>query len=99
MSTKKEISIFIKEGLEEAEGKVTSTVAIRFVNCDGIYEGDYKKFDVPELTDEQILGAVQQLLEKFLPVIPKVEEHFSHSSANESLGVFKIGPNREIVRI
>ena len=96
MNTKKEISIFIKEGLED-EGKVISTVALRFVNQDGVFTGDYERFEGTELTDEQIIGAVQRLMAKYLPVIPKEEEHFMPAGSYESRGKFKIGPDGKFV--
>lgn len=71
--TKRTISIFIKESTAE-DGKVRSTVGLRFENADGIFEGDYEAFETAALTDEQIACSVKRLVEKMLPGIPKAEE-------------------------
>ena len=97
MNAKKEFSVFIKEGLEEAEGKVISTVALRFANHDGIFTGDYVRFEGTELTDEQIVGAVRLLMEALLPYIPKEEERFMPAELQESRGKFKVGPDGKFV--
>ena len=75
MFTRK-FEIIIKEN---TECKETSTVGIRFEkeNC---FVGDYEKFDCQELTEEQIISAVQRLVEKFIPEIPKEEQKpFDHA--------------------
>lgn len=87
------IDIIINENTEEA----FSTVGIRFETEDG-FVGDYEKFDCPELTNEQTIGAVQRLLEKLLPNVPKVEEKpFMTVPAGASCGKFKRTPDGKFV--
>lgn len=78
----RKIDIIIKENTEEA----FSTVGIRFETENG-FMGDYEKFDSPELTNEQIIGAVQRLMESLLPMVPK--EHQENFKPHEKGVVFK----------
>lgn len=92
------IDIIIKENVEIEAGKVISTVGLRF-EAGSAYFGDYEKFDGPELTDEQIIGAVQRLLTKHLPVVPKAEEEpFKTAPVGKSLGRFKRTPDGKFVK-
>ena len=87
MVTRK-FEIIIKENDE------FSTVGLRFETENG-FVGDYEKFDVQELSDEQIIGAVQRLMEKFVPQIPKEEsEPFNHQAKGV---VFKRTPDGKFV--
>ena len=90
----REFEIIIKENDKCEDGSVRSTVGLRFEkeNC---FVGDYEKFDSQELTDEQITGAVQRLVEKFVPEIPKEEtKPFGHY---EKGIVFKRTPDGKFV--
>lgn len=88
----RKIDILIKENTEEA----FSTVGIRFETENG-FEGDYEKIDSPELTDEQIIGAVQRLMAKLLPMMPKVEEPIKVVTEGESCGKFERTPDGKFV--
>lgn len=79
------------------ENDAFSTVGIRFEK-DNDFVGDYEKFDSPELTDEQIIGAVQRLMEKLLPTAPREEEQIEAVPRGESLGKFKRTPDGKWVR-
>ena len=84
----RKIDIIIKENMEDEAEKAFSTVGIRFEMENG-FAGDYEKFDGPELTDEQIIGAVQRLMAKLLPMVPRVEEPIEAVTEGESRGKFK----------
>ena len=88
--TRRKLNIIIKENDE------FSTVGIRFDNGNA-FEGDYEKFECAELTDEQIISAVQRLMTKLLPIVPMVEEPVKAVSG-ESCGVFKRTPDGKWVR-
>ena len=88
----RKIDILIKENTEEA----FSTVGIRFGTENG-FVGDYEKFDSQELTDEQIIGAVQRLMAKLLPMMPKVEEPIKVVTNGVSCGKFKRTPDGKFV--
>ena len=88
---KRILEVIIKENNE------FSTVGIRFEK-DNEFVGDYEKFDCQELTNEQTIGAVQRLLEKLLPDVPKVEEEeFIPVPAGASRGKFKRTPDGKFV--
>ena len=78
---KKKLEIIIKTN------ESFSTVAVRFEKDNG-FVGDYEKFDCPELTDEQIINAVQPLMAKLLPIAPSVEEPIQTAEKCASLGKF-----------
>lgn len=80
----RKIEIIIKENTEGA----SSTVGIRFETENG-FVGDYEKFDCPKLTNEQTIGAVQRLMAKILPMMPKAEEPIKAVTEGKSLGKFK----------
>ena len=84
----RKIDIIIKDNTEDEAGKAFSTVGIRFETENG-FIGDYEKIDSQELTDEQIIGAVQRLMEKILPMMPKVEEPTKTVTVGESCSKFK----------
>lgn len=79
------------------ENETLSTVGIRFETENG-FVGDYEKFDGHELTDEQIIGAVQRLMAKLLPMVPRAEEPIKAVTEGESLGKFKRTPDGKWVR-
>ena len=70
------------------ENDAFSTVGVRFEKNNGLV-GDYEKFDCAELTNEQIINAVQLLMEKLLPIVPRVEEPIQNAAEGVSLGKFK----------
>ena len=88
---KRNLEIIIKENDEY------STVGIRF-ETENEFVGDYEKFECTELTDEQIISAVQRLMAKLLPKVPKVEEPTYTGNGCKSLGVFKRTADGEFVR-
>lgn len=70
------------------ENDTFSTVGIRFEK-DNAFVGDYEKFECAELTDEQIIGTVQRLMAKILPLVPRAEEPIKAVTEGESCGKFK----------
>ena len=93
----RKLDILIRENMEDEAEKALSTVGVRFETENG-FVGDYEKFDGPELTDEQIIGTVQQLMAKLLPVMPKAEEPIKAVTEGESLGKFKRTTDGKFVR-
>lgn len=93
----RKFEIIIKENTVEEAGKAFSTVGIRFGTENG-FVGNYEKFDGPELTDEQIIGAVQRLMAKLLPMVPREEEPSEAVTEGESLGKFKRTHDGKLVR-
>lgn len=79
---KRNLEIIIKEN------EASSTVGIRFETENG-FVGDYEKFECTELTEEQIISAVQRLMAKLLPMVPRVEEPIKAVTEGESCGKFK----------
>lgn len=89
--------IIITENMESEEGKIISTVGLRYFEpMMGCIIGDYEKFDGSELTDEQIIEAVQRLMPKFLPMVPK-EERQPFSTPKAKGSVFKRTPDGEFI--
>lgn len=78
---KRNLEIIIKENED------LSTVGIRF-ETGNAFVGDYEKFECTELTEEQIISAVQRLMAKLLPLVPKVEEQYTAVTEGKSLGRF-----------
>lgn len=79
---KRNLEIVIKEN------EALSTVGIRFETENG-FVGDYEKFECTELTDEQIISAVQRLMEKLLPLVPGTEDPIKSVTEGKSCGKFR----------
>lgn len=89
--SKRKLEIIIKEN------DTFSTVGIRFEK-DNDFVCDYEKFECAELTDDQIISAVNRLMENLLPTVPKVEEKIMPVPGGVSLGKFKRTPGGKFVR-
>lgn len=93
----RKIDILITENMESEEGKIISTVGLRYFDpMIGSFVGDYEKFDGPELTDEQIIEAVQRLMPRFLSMVPQ-EERQQFSTPKAKGIVFKRTPDGEFI--
>lgn len=78
------------------ENEALCTVGIRFEKENG-FVGDYEKFECTELTNEQIIGAVQRLMEKLLPLVPGTEDPIMVAGEGKSCGKFKLAADGKFV--